>query len=116
MERALANLAQRVEKGQLKDPSKIERRLGKIQERYRQVADRYEARLSQTEGRWTLTWNLIEERRAWREAREGAYMLCTILEGAGVEELWTNYIQLAEAEAAFPARGHYESVGCGGWI
>ena len=46
MERALTNLAQRVEKGQLKDRSKIERRLGKIQERYVQVADLYEAGLS----------------------------------------------------------------------
>jgi len=103
MERALANLTQRVQKGQLKDPSKIERRLGKIQERYGQVADLYEARLSQTEGCWTLTWNLIEERRAWREAREGAYLLRTNLEGAGVEELWVKYIQLTEAEAAFRA-------------
>jgi transposase len=103
MERALANLTQRVQKGQLKDPSKIERRLGKIQERYGQVADLYEARLSQTEGCWTLTWNLIEERRAWREAREGAYLLRTNLEGAEVEELWVKYIQLTEAEAAFRA-------------
>ena len=103
MERALANLAQRVEKGQLKDRSKIERRLGKIQERYVQVADLYEARLSQIEGRCVLRWNLIEERRAWREAREGAYLLRTNLEGATVEELWTKYIQLTEAEAAFRA-------------
>ncbi len=103
MERALTNLAQRVEKGQLKDRSKIERRLGKIQERYGQVADLYEADLGQAEGRWTLTWNLIEERRAWREAREGAYLLRTNLEGAAVEELWTKYIQLTEAEAAFRA-------------
>jgi transposase len=103
MERALTNLAQRVEKGQLKDRSKIERRLGKIQERYVQVADLYEARLSPTEGRWVLRWNLIEERRAWREAREGAYLLRTNLEGSTVEELWIKYIQLTEAEAAFRA-------------
>ena len=68
-----------------------------------QVADLYEAYLSQTEGRWVLRWNLIEERRAWREAREGAYLLRTNLEGAAVEELWTKYIQLTEAEAAFRA-------------
>jgi transposase len=103
MERALARLAQRVEKGQLKDRSKIERRLGKIQERYVQVADLYEADLRQTGGRWVLSWNVIEERRAWREAREGAYLLRTNLEGATVEELWTKYIQLTEAEAAFRA-------------
>jgi hypothetical protein len=63
----------------LKDRSKIERRMGKIQERYVQAADPYEARFSQTEERWVLRWNLIEERRAWREAREGAYLLRTNL-------------------------------------
>jgi len=103
MERALARLAERVEKGQLKDRSKIERRLGKIQERYVQVADLYEMDLRQVEGRWQLRWNLIEERRAWREAREGAYLLRTNLQGATVEELWSRYIQLTEAEAAFRA-------------
>ncbi len=100
---ALADLAKRVGAGQLKDRQKIERRLGKIQARYAQVADLYEADLGQAEGRWTLHWNLIEERRAWREAREGAYLLRTNLEGAAVEELWTKYIQLTEAEAAFRA-------------
>ena len=103
MERALARLAERVEKGQLKDRSKIERRLGKIQERYVQVADLYQADLQQVAGRWVLRCNLIEERRAWREAREGAYLLRTNLQGATVEELWTRYIQLTEAEAAFRA-------------
>ena len=103
MERALARLAERVEKGQLKDRSKIERRLGKLQERYVQVADLYQADLQQVDGRWLMRWNLIEERRAWREAREGAYLLRTNLQGASVEELWSKYIQLTEAEAAFRA-------------
>jgi len=103
MERALARLTERVEKGQLKDRAKIERRLGKIQERYVQVADLYEMDLREVAGRWRLRWNLIEERRAWREAREGAYLLRTNLQGATVEELWTKYIQLTEAEAAFRA-------------
>ena len=103
MERALKNLAQRVEKGQLKDRQKIERRLGKIQARYFQVADLYEMDLSAGEGRLVLNWKVIEERQAWREAREGAYLLRTNLEGATAEELWTKYIQLTEAEAAFRA-------------
>ena len=50
-----------------------------------------------------LHWTLIEERRAWRDAREGAYLLRTNLEGQTAEELWTKYIQLTEAEAAFRA-------------
>ena len=50
-----------------------------------------------------LHWQLIEDRRAWRDAREGAYLLRTNLVGQTVEELWTKYIQLTEAEAAFRA-------------
>lgn len=46
---------------------------------------------------------MIEARRAWRDAREGAYLLRTNLEGQTAEELWTKYIQLTEAEAAFRA-------------
>ena len=37
------------------------------------------------------------------DAREGAYLLRTNLEGQNAEDLWTKYIQLTEAEAAFRA-------------
>ncbi|MGH9449666.1 MAG: IS1634 family transposase, partial [Terriglobia bacterium] len=103
MERALKGLTEQVEQGQLKDRAKIERRLGKIQARYPQVADLYTLAVAEREGRRTVDWKLIEERRAWRDAREGAYLLRTNLEGESAEELWTKYIQLTEAEAAFRA-------------
>ena len=104
MERALARLAQQGAKGKLKDRSKIERRLGKIQARCRKVADLYEADLAEREGRLVLDWKLIKERRAWREAREGAYLLRTNLEAESPGELWTKYIQLTEAEAETETR------------
>ena len=103
MEKALKHLAQRVEKGQLKDRSKIERRLGQIQARHPQVADLYAMGVSEGEGHPLLTWKRIEERRVGREAREGAYLLRTNLQGETAEELWKKYIQLTEAEAAFRA-------------
>jgi transposase len=103
MEKALKHLAQQVEKGQRKDRSKIERRLGQIQARHPQVADLYEMGVTEHEGRLVMNWKLIEERRAWREAREGAYLLRTNLQGETAEELWKKYIQLTEAEAAFRA-------------
>ncbi len=46
---------------------------------------------------------MIEERRAWRDAREGAYLLRTNLKEERTEELWKKYIQLTVAEAAFRA-------------
>lgn len=103
LEQSLKKLAQRVEKGQLKDRQKIERRLGKIQARYPQVADLYTMTLGEREGRLSVDWELIEGRQVWRDAREGAYLLRTNLEGESAEELWTKYIQLTEAEAAFRA-------------
>jgi transposase len=103
LERALRRLAKQVEQGHLKDRSKIERRLGRIQARNAQVADLYRRSLIELDGCLALDWKLIEERRAWREAREGAYLLRTNLEGETAEELWTMYIQLTEAEAAFRA-------------
>ncbi|MGH9434255.1 MAG: IS1634 family transposase, partial [Terriglobia bacterium] len=103
IERALKNLAQQVDKGHLKDRQKIERRLGRIQARHPQVADLYTLGVTEREGRRAVEWKLIEERRAWREAREGAYLLRTNLEGESAEELWRKYIQLTEAEAAFRA-------------
>ena len=55
------------------------------------------------EGPLRLHWTLIEDRRAWRDAREGAYVLRTNLEGETAEALWTKYLQLTEAEAAVRA-------------
>jgi transposase len=103
LEARLRGLATRVATGRLKDRAKIERVLGRLQASYANVADLYEMAVRDEEGQVRLHWRLIEDRRAWRDAREGAYLLRTNLVGQTVEELWTKYIQLTEAEAAFRA-------------
>jgi transposase len=103
LEEALQRLEHRMATGRLKDRPKIERALGRLQARYPMVADLYEMGVREESGALRLAWRLIEERRAWRDAREGAYLLRTNLEGQSAEELWTKYIQLTEAEAAFRA-------------
>jgi transposase len=103
MEKALKGLAQRVAEGKLKDRAKIERRLGSIQARHPQVADLYEVKLAERGAALALEWKLIEGRRAWQQAREGAYLLRTNLPAREPDKLWRNYIQLTEAEAAFRA-------------
>lgn len=40
-----------------------------------------------------------EERRAWRDLQEGAYLLRTNLQSGTAEELWSEYMQLTEAES-----------------
>ena len=103
MENALIKLEKRIASGQLKDRLKIERTLGKIQARYPSVNDLYQMRVGENSDGLQLRWKLVEERRAWRDAREGAYLLRTNVKGERPEELWKKYVQLTEAEAAFRA-------------
>ena len=103
MERALQGLEKTIASGRLKDRHKMERRLGKIQARHPQVNDLYDVELRETCEGVRLFWQMKEDRKAWRESREGAYLLRTNLEAQSAEELWAKYMQLTEAEAAFRA-------------
>ena len=103
MERALQGLEKTMAAGRLKDRNKMERRLGKMQARHPQVNDLYDVELRETAEGVRLFWQMKEDRKAWRESREGAYLLRTNLEAQTAEELWAKYMQLTEAEAAFRA-------------
>ena len=54
-------------------------------------------------GQLSLEWSAKEGQQQWREAREGAYLLRTNLTAATASELWEQYMQLTEVEAAFRA-------------
>ena len=103
MEKALQRLAQTIAKGRLKDRNKMERRLGRIQATHPQVNDLYEVALRDTAEGVRLHWELKQGATAWRDLREGAYMLRTNLPASSAEELWSKYMQLTEAEASFRA-------------
>jgi transposase len=103
MERALQGLAKTIAVGRLKDRNKMERRLGKIQARHPQVNDLYDVELRENAEGVRLFWQMKEDRRVWRESREGAYLLRSNLEAQTAAELWAKYMQLTEAEAAFRA-------------
>jgi transposase len=102
-EDALKRMAKSIETGRLKDRNKMERRLGRIQASHSQVSDLYEVALEDTPNGIRLHWSIQEDRRTWRDLREGAYMLRTNLQAGTVEELWSEYMQLTEAEASFRA-------------
>jgi transposase len=103
MEKALNGLQKSIATGRLKDRNKMERRLGKIQARHPQVNDLYQVELGDTTEGTRLFWEIKKDRQAWRESREGVYMLRTNLQGETAEELWSKYMQLTEAEASFRA-------------
>src|ERR1700746_2835066 len=101
MEKALKGLQKAIAQGRLKDRHKMERRLGKIQARHPSVQDLYEVGLRDTAEGVRLFWQIQEDRKRWRESREGAYLLRTNLQGDTAEQLWSKYMQLTEAEASF---------------
>jgi transposase len=103
METALKGLEKAIVKGRLKDRNKMERRLGKVQARHPQVNDLYDVALKDTAEGVRLFWEIKEDRKNWRESREGAYLLRTNLQAETAEELWSKYMQLTEAEASFRA-------------
>ena len=86
--------------GGLKDSGKIERRLGRLEERYPQGW----SMLSEVEhrrGRLLWSWNKARLRGA--KLRQGAYLLRTNLDPMDPDALWRQYVQLTEVEAAFRA-------------
>src|SRR5438874_1505795 len=103
LETALTGLEKTIAAGRLKDRNKMERRLGKIQARHPQVNDLYDVQLKETAEGVRLFWQIKEDRKNWRESREGAYLLRTNLKAETAEELWSKYMQLTEAEASFRA-------------
>ena len=50
-----------------------------------------------------LQWQMKEDRKSWRESREGAYLLPTNLLPGTAGALWSKYLALTEAEASFRA-------------
>ena len=102
LEAALARLASRVASGALTDTARIQQRIGRLKERYARVGRLYDIALT-TGAERRLLWQERPERRAWQEAREGAYLLRTNLTAADPAELWRQYVQLTEVEAAFRA-------------
>src|SRR5436305_1513591 len=103
MENALNSLQKAIAQGRLKDRNKMERRLGKIQARHPSVNDLYDVSIRETDEGLRLVWQIREERKNWRTAREGAYLLRTNIEAETAEQLWSKYMQLTEAEASFRA-------------
>jgi transposase len=103
MERALEALEKSIASGRLKDRYKMERRLGRIQARHPQVNDLFEVTLRDTPAGVRLRWEMKKEREAWRDLREGAYMLRTNLQADSADQMWSMYMQLTEAEASFRA-------------
>ena len=101
MVRDLTALQARVAAGRLKDRAKIDRSVGRIQERYPGVSRWFEVRVVQTGEKSTLEWSLKETVAQDKRAQEGLYLLRTNVQHGNPEQIWANYMTLAQIEATF---------------
>ncbi len=100
LHRSLRALSRVVARGGLKDAGKIERRLGRLEERYPQGWSMLSA-VEHRRGQLSWSWNKARLRGA--KLRQGAYLLRTNLDPMDPDALWRQYVQLTEVEAAFRA-------------
>jgi transposase len=95
----LNKLQQRVAKGRLKEESKIQRAIGRLQERYPRVARYYE--ISCDSANRNLSWKELASKKAVAKKLDGSYVLKTDRQDLTAEEIWRIYILLTRVEDAF---------------
>ena len=101
----LQRLAKRLDRAKApQDRSKAERQIGRMLERNGRASGRFEVRVVDDKSRASgLRLDVTENKKwvDWAALTEGTYILRTNVATWDAEVLWTTYIQLTEAEAAF---------------
>jgi transposase len=101
IEQRLVAMAARCEK-QRRDPMKVEREVGRLLGQNTRAERLFDVRIGTTsDGRARLEWKKLDERRDWATLSAGCYLLRSNVSNWSDDELWSTYIQLTEAEAAF---------------
>lgn len=95
----LTTLQQRVAKGRLKDETRIQRSIGRLQERYPRVARYYE--IGYDAGEKNLSWKELADKKAIAKQLDGSYVLKTDRQDLTADEIWRTYILLTRVEDAF---------------
>jgi len=98
LDRDLRALDRSLRTGRLRDPHKIDQRLGRMQERW---GSAWKYLRSVEHGSRKLTWAWDKRRLRRLRLIDGAYLLRTNLEALEPDLLWQQYIQLTEVEEAF---------------
>jgi len=98
LERRLRSTRQRLER------SRLDRQIGRLLGRNSRAAGRFDVTLEDDPGEPSglrLVWTSRSEWDEWARISEGCYVLRTNILDWKPEDLWSTYIQLTQAEAAF---------------
>src|SRR5881409_552064 len=88
----LQKLQQRVAKGRLKEENKIQRAIGRLQDRYPRVARYYE--ISYDSVNKNLPWKELADKKTIAKKLDGSYVLKTDRQDLTADEIWRTYILL----------------------
>jgi len=86
------------------DRSKTDRQIGRLLGKNTRAADQFQIDLIEDESLGSglrLEWKEKSEWSEWTDVAEGAYILRSNITDLSAQELWSLYVQLTEAEAAF---------------
>jgi len=116
MEAGLTKIAAAAQTGRLKDPAAAGQRLGRLKERNWRASGAFDVRFEQlpddaanpvkkdtpsNKARIKVTWTKNKAWSDWKALSGGCYLLRTNMTGKDPQDLWRQYTQLTEVEAAF---------------
>jgi transposase len=101
MEERLGRIEASVHTGRLRSRDTLQQRLGRLKAECSRVARAYSFHVEGDEGTLSFSWTKDEAKARFLRHTEGAYLLRTNLAGHDQSELWSMYMQLNDAEAAF---------------
>ncbi len=97
LEEALSRLVAAVAGGRLKKPDAIQRRIGRLWERYPRAAKYYQVEWEEGQ----LVWRRLDEKEDRAARLDGAYLLRTSRQDMDGQEIWKLYTTLTRVEKAF---------------
>ncbi len=97
LEEALTKLVSSVSRGRLKNRDAIQRRIGRLWERYPRAAKYYQVEWEAE----NLVWRRLEEKEEKASSMDGTYLLRTNRKDLDGPEIWQLYTTLARVEKAF---------------
>ena len=106
LEQKLAKLAERADKGSLRDRQKVERQIGRLLERNSRAASLFIVTVTENNNRLSIDIKKNDKRYGWVLEAGGSYILRTNWKETDPKVLWNTYIQLTEVEDAFRTAKH----------
>ncbi len=102
VEEGLKKLQANCDAGRVKNPSVAERRIGNLLGKNSRVARFFNVEVHKTgDEKLKIVWTIDQAKKSWAELSEGCYLLRTNLKDWSDADLWSAYVQLTQAEAAF---------------